>query len=320
MAAKYRKIDPRFWGDEKVKQLVPAEKLVALYLITAQSNRCGIFMYSHGMAREHTRIKEDSYAKAFTSVCEKLEFSYDVDTSVLYIPTWWKYNPPENPKHLQGCLQDIHDLPSTRLLEEFWSNQKHLESWAIDHFEACRDSYADTSGKGHRYQKQKQKQEQNTKGEEGGGTQTVEAIYELYPRKADRRHALKAIRSAMSRVRSRRENNSDAWLIERTRLYASAVRSALKKGGSDSKIPFPATWFNGDRFDDDEREWQSPILIGAEHATKPASRRSPADRGEYSGDLPLGVRKLPSDSDGGGQAQIPQNPTQASGGHLRIAQ
>src|SRR5690348_8887564 len=53
MAAKYRKIDPRMWDDEKFRLLSAGEKLIAIYAITAQSNRCGIFIYSHGLAREH---------------------------------------------------------------------------------------------------------------------------------------------------------------------------------------------------------------------------------------------------------------------------
>ena len=41
--ARYRKINPRLWDDERFVQLDAVEKLIAIYSITAQSNRIGLF-------------------------------------------------------------------------------------------------------------------------------------------------------------------------------------------------------------------------------------------------------------------------------------
>ncbi len=54
MATKYRKIDTRMWRDERFTRLSTEEKLVAGYCLTAQSNRCGIFVFSPAMAAEVT--------------------------------------------------------------------------------------------------------------------------------------------------------------------------------------------------------------------------------------------------------------------------
>ncbi len=126
MAAKYRKIDPRIWTDESFAQLDSTEKLVALYAITSQSNRCGLFRFSPGRAAEETALDADSYATAFAKVCDRLRWKYDQKRRVLYLPTWWKYNPPENPKHLHGCLDDLHDLPQTTLLKDFAANDRFI--------------------------------------------------------------------------------------------------------------------------------------------------------------------------------------------------
>jgi hypothetical protein len=42
--SRYRKLDPRFWEDEKVQALDPLDKLLATYIFTSsQSNRIGLF-------------------------------------------------------------------------------------------------------------------------------------------------------------------------------------------------------------------------------------------------------------------------------------
>jgi hypothetical protein len=56
MASKFRKVDPRFWKDERVRALTPIEKLVAFYVFTAQANRIGCFSFSPGMAAEDLGI------------------------------------------------------------------------------------------------------------------------------------------------------------------------------------------------------------------------------------------------------------------------
>lgn len=127
MAQKYRKIDPRIWGDEKFSKLSPQEKLVALYCLTCpQCNRVGIFRFSPALAAEDLGMGADSYAIRFRKVCETMKWRWDETARVLYLPTWWRYNAPENPKHLQGCLTDLHDVPQTPLLKEFVRNIEHL--------------------------------------------------------------------------------------------------------------------------------------------------------------------------------------------------
>lgn len=155
MARRYRKIDPRTWDDEGFQKLPAVAKLVALYCVTGQSNRCGIFVYSHGRALEHTSVNQESYAIAFAKVLDTLKWSYHEASRVLYIPTWWRYNPPENPKHLSGCLSDIHDLPATPLLREFYRNTKDLPAWAE---KMMKDSYRIAIRIARPYQEQEQEQ------------------------------------------------------------------------------------------------------------------------------------------------------------------
>ena len=127
MAAKYRKIDPRIWSDEKFVLLSEAEKLVALYCLTSpQVNRIGLFRFSPAMAAEDLETLPPTFVKRFGVVCHGLFWGWDSTAKVLYFPTWWKYNRPDNPNILSACLEDIHDVPATPLLADFLCNSEYL--------------------------------------------------------------------------------------------------------------------------------------------------------------------------------------------------
>jgi hypothetical protein len=127
LAAKYRKIDPRFWDDEKVMALDTANTLIAAYCFSnKETNRVGLYPFSVGLASELTKIPRADFVRRFVSVRNKLGWPFDLATRVLYLPTWWKYNPPENPSHFVGCLSDLHDLPSCHLLGDFLKNDIYL--------------------------------------------------------------------------------------------------------------------------------------------------------------------------------------------------
>lgn len=64
------------------------------------------------------------------------------------------------------------------------------------------------------------------------------ALYALYPRKKDRGHALPAIKRALKKV-------PFATLKEAVEAYAR------ERAGKDQEhTPYPATWFNGLRWED----------------------------------------------------------------------
>lgn len=82
---------------------------------------------------------------------------------------------------------------------------------------------------------------------------TVDAIYALYPRKVGRLAAVKAIGKAAMLLRER-EPDALAYLLERVRLYATAV--AMWPESERHYCPHAATWFNQGRYDDNPKEWE----------------------------------------------------------------
>ncbi len=93
----------------------------------------------------------------------------------------------------------------------------------------------------------------------------VAELYGRYPRKVAKAEASKAIAKAIAIVAKRGTAGTPAdeeaaaqWLGTRVDLYA---RSAHGRQPDKSKIPYPATWFNSGRFDDDPAEWD--FVVGA---------------------------------------------------------
>lgn len=84
---------------------------------------------------------------------------------------------------------------------------------------------------------------------------SAEEIYEAYPRKVARPEAIKAIEKAMS-VRPAGE------LLRLTTAFAAT------QAKGDQFTPYPATWFNQQRFNDDPETWK-PKNNGT-HNSRPA--------------------------------------------------
>lgn len=112
MAQKYRKVDPRIWNDEGFARLSTEERLLALWLLTSERvNRCGILIWSPGLASEETGIPKDRIDTVCHTVCHTLNWVQDRGSKTVFLTRWWRYNRPDNPKALQGSLSDLHDIP-----------------------------------------------------------------------------------------------------------------------------------------------------------------------------------------------------------------
>lgn len=81
----------------------------------------------------------------------------------------------------------------------------------------------------------------------GAREAAAERIRQLYPKKAGKGAALKAIANALKR------GKTEAELTEAVTAYAKAVE---KWPDSDRQfVPYPSTWFNQERYDDDRATW-----------------------------------------------------------------
>jgi len=171
---RYRRVYTRLWTHPAFVALTHEERLTVLYLLTGpQSNRLGFFRVSLAGAAEDLKLTPRRFERHLDRICRAFQWRYDANARVLHIPSWWKFNEPQNPKHLQGCLTDLVDVPPTRLLGDFARCVETLPQTIRGLFEqGMRQHLADRMpkgigegirndiGNGMRYQEQEQEQEQ----------------------------------------------------------------------------------------------------------------------------------------------------------------
>jgi hypothetical protein len=129
---RYRKIGAFFFF--QTMNLPPLVKLVAAYILVGQANRIGLFLFSIARAQEELGMSARPFKTHFDLVLESLGWKYDQAARVMYIPTWWRYNAPENPNVLISNLDDVKGLPTTPLIHEFASNVEYLSPNLIEPF------------------------------------------------------------------------------------------------------------------------------------------------------------------------------------------
>ena len=80
-------------------------------------------------------------------------------------------------------------------------------------------------------------------------SEAVEKIYNAYPRKKGKGQAVRAIRSAIKKI-------EPVLLLEAVHKYADSVA-----GQAPQYIPYPATWFNGERWLDEPEKSKDEQMI-----------------------------------------------------------
>jgi hypothetical protein len=163
---RYRKIYTRIWTNADFRALDAAHKVMALYLLSGpQTNRIGLYRFSVGEAAEDLRISSRTARKRAEFVCFSFNWRFDCTCSVIWIPTWWSWNPPgDKINNFKGALADLYDVPQTPLIALFCNNLLGLSPVAHEvllertQSRLCPPQPPDSVGT----QEQEQEQEQET--------------------------------------------------------------------------------------------------------------------------------------------------------------
>ena len=165
---RYRKLYARLWRNPDFGALALEEKMLSLYLLSGpQTNRVGLFLLSSFDAQKDLFGPADAakaiglgrgpYARPFEKrlfrVCAALNWKFSDADRLIYIPSWWRWNPPANINVLRGSLKDLIDLPASPLIVDFADNVDPLprqfhepfREWFRERFgERFRERFANT--------------------------------------------------------------------------------------------------------------------------------------------------------------------------------
>lgn len=120
---RYRKLFPRLWRHPGFRALSEKAQLLTLYLLAGpQTNRIGLFHFSAATAAEDLDTTVETIKKGLGDVASTFGWTFDAVARVVYIPSWWKWNAPENTNVLKGNLKDLNEVPPSGLTGAFARN------------------------------------------------------------------------------------------------------------------------------------------------------------------------------------------------------
>jgi hypothetical protein len=118
-AGRYRHVLVRTWLDPAFTALSPSQKVVALYLLTGPpTNNVGLYRLSLSDASEDFKTPRDTFRRQFTTVLKALDWRYDDETRLLWIPEWLTINAPQSPNVVKGWGTTMGELPDCPLKAE----------------------------------------------------------------------------------------------------------------------------------------------------------------------------------------------------------
>lgn len=173
--ARYRKIDPRIWNDEKFTGLSDAAKLVFFMLLThPHMTALGAMRATlPGLASEMGWAPE-AFREAFREASSKGMAEHDERACLIALPRFLKYNPPESPNVIKAWAVAVDLLPESSLKTLVL---KRSQAFAEGMTEAFKKAYAEAFPKAMANQEQEQEQEQEKKSPptpHGGESQPAE--------------------------------------------------------------------------------------------------------------------------------------------------
>ncbi len=156
--ARYRKVDPRIWNDAKFRSLSDSSKLIFFFLLThPHMTAIGAMRSSApGLAAE-IGWSTEAFAEAFHEVTRKGMAEHDEKASLIWLPNFVRYNPPESPNVVKAWASALEMLPECSLLNRVVAGSvAFAQSLNKGFSEALPEAFS----KGMPYQEQEQEQEQ----------------------------------------------------------------------------------------------------------------------------------------------------------------
>lgn len=156
--ARYRKIDPRIWNDEKFRSLTDAGKLAFLFLLThPHMTSLGAIRATPGGLGEELGWTPEAFREAFREALSKGMAEHDQKASMIALPNFIRYNPPESPNVIKAWLGALDLLPECSLKTRVVERAK---AFAEGLGEAFAKALPEAFAKAMPYPEQEQEQEQ----------------------------------------------------------------------------------------------------------------------------------------------------------------
>ena len=123
--ARYRKIDPRIWNDEKFRTMSHEGQRLFLFVLTHPAlTMIGAMRATQSGLSEELGLDAKAFREAFGEALSKGMLKYDEKAFLLWLPNFLKYNAPESPNVVKSWGSALDLLPECDLRKEVLSSAK----------------------------------------------------------------------------------------------------------------------------------------------------------------------------------------------------
>lgn len=127
----YRKITNKLALD--IQKWTSAEKVLAYYLLTNKHcNRIGLYEIPLYIGAHENNMRESDYRKAMQKCLDEFRWGFDEKAGVVFIRTFFTWNPPGTWTHLSGALSQLIAVPDTPLIIDFAKVKKQLPEYCTE--------------------------------------------------------------------------------------------------------------------------------------------------------------------------------------------
>lgn len=231
--ATYRTIYLSFWTDAKVDDdFTPEDKYFFLYLLTnPHTNICGCYEVTPKQMARETGYNEDS-VKRLLDRMEKVHgvIKYDSDTKEVLIPNWGKYNWHNSPKTMAGAEKVAQHIKSETFKKTVVDTLSIGYGYPMDISVSVLNTTTTVS------KNSTDNHISNTVVEE-----YFDIFWKAYPRKTGKGDARKKFAKALTKTS-----------FENIMAALGKVKASAQWQKDDGQfVPYPATWLNQERWDDE---------------------------------------------------------------------
>lgn len=247
--ARYRKIDPRIWNDEKFASLSHEGQRAFLFILTHPSmTSLGAFRATKEGIEAELGIDTKGLSKPFQELLSKGLIKYDESCFLVFAPNFLKYNQPENPNVVKGWAGCLDLLPECPLLAEVLQRAKLCASANSKTSKAFSESlgrvtetlserYAKQLSKGLAIQEQEQEQEYKDVSDETSSSANANAS-ESEPAEENQTNLFDSIKAPRHNLAEKSdEHPAETSVSARGVAAATADRTSAPKNGQTESKP-----------------------------------------------------------------------------------
>lgn len=248
---KYGMVESTFWQRPKVRKLDPREKLALIYLFTNKhSNQIGLYQLPYLYMASDLNMTVDTVCDTVSTLCRQGFVRVDTEYEMVWIKGWWGHNQVCNPSQAKHCQKVFDELPDSPIKDEYIAELPQGFTVGMGTGDdtvstQCRDGVVDRDDRvpSKRTKEKKNKRTKiNARARERLYTPDFEVWWKAYPRKTAKPKALE------SYAKLRADGVSAKAMLDGLN---KACKEWEAEGTEPRYVPYPATWLNQRRFEDE---------------------------------------------------------------------